>query len=172
VVRIEPVSSPPRSWEALIVASSPALLRLALMLTGAKHEAEDLLQATFARVCRHGERIAAMDAPVAYLRRAMVNEHTSRRRARRPLMVSIDDVPKPAAPVGSTIDERDEAWRWLATLPRVQRAVLVLRIYEDLPDDEIADLVGCSRATVHSHASHGIAALRALLANREETSHD
>jgi RNA polymerase sigma-70 factor (sigma-E family) len=172
VVRIEPVSSPPRSWEALIVTSSPALLRFALMLTGSKHEAEDLFQATFARACRHGERIAAMDAPGAYLRRVMVNEHTSRRRRRRPATVSIDDVPTPTAPEGSTLDERDEAWRWLATLPRLQRAVLVLRIYEDLPDDEIADLVGCSRATVRSHASHGIAALRVLLTKREETSHE
>src|SRR5262249_23598227 len=153
----------------LVETASPRLLRLALMLTGRVDEAEELFQATFAKACRHGRRIAAMDAPHAYLRRVMVNEHVSRRRARRLSTVSIDGVPEPASIDGAVLDERDEAWRWLSTLPRLQRAVLVLRIYEDLPDDEIAGLVGCSRATVRSHASHGIAALRALLSGGERS---
>jgi RNA polymerase sigma-70 factor (sigma-E family) len=168
VVHIDPVSSPSRSWDAVVATSAPALMRLALMLTGSVHDAEDLFQATFAHACRHGERIAAMDAPVGYLRRVMLNEHTSRKRRRNLSTVPIDDAPPVAAPAGATVDDRDEVWRWLATLPRLQRAVLVLRVYEDLPDDEIAELVGCSRATVRSHASHGLAALRALLSDSEE----
>jgi RNA polymerase sigma factor (sigma-70 family) len=58
-------------------------------------------------------------------------------------------------------------WPLLATLPKQQRAVLVLRYYEDLPDGEIAALVGCSSTTVRSHASHGISTLRTLLNSQE-----
>jgi RNA polymerase sigma-70 factor (sigma-E family) len=170
VIHIDPASTVARSWDAIVEVCAPGLLRLALMLTGGVHEAEDLLQQTFARACRHGDRIAAMDAPAAYLRKVMLNEHTSRRRARRPATVPIDDVVEPPGSGDRPeLDERDEAWRWLATLPRRQRAVLVLRIYEDLPDDQIAELIGCSRATVRSHASHGLAALRTLLTRPEET---
>jgi RNA polymerase sigma-70 factor (sigma-E family) len=169
VVQIDPAPTVARSWDGVVEAFAPRLLRLALMLTGTTHEAEDLLQQTFARACRHGDRIAAMDAPAAYLRKVMLNEHTSTRRARRAVELSIENVPEPAATERVELDERDEAWRWLATLPRLQRAVLVLRVYEDLPDDEIADLIGCSRVTVRSHASHGLAALRKLLTDREET---
>ncbi len=60
-----------------------------------------------------------------------------------------------------------DLWPWLATLPRQQRAVLVLRYYEDLPDGEIAVLVGCSPATVRSHASRGLTKLRTLLTAQE-----
>jgi RNA polymerase sigma-70 factor (sigma-E family) len=168
VIQIEAASPTCGDWEGLVTAVSPALLRLALMLTGNRPEAEDLFQVTFARACRHGDRIAQMDAPAGYLRKVMLNEHVSRRRIRRVLTLSLEEVVEPAAPEVAGIDERDAAWRWLATLPRQQRAVLVLRFYEDLSDDEIADLVGCSRATVRSHASHGLAALRVLLTSHVE----
>ena len=156
------------SWEDVVVAASPALLRLALMLTGRPDDAEDLLQSSLAKACRHADRIAAMNAPLAYLRKVLVNEHTSRHRGKRPTTVPLTEGLDQPAPTPTGPEERDLAWRWLATLPRQQRAVLVLRFYEDLPDDQIADLVGCSRATVRSHASHGLAALRAALANLEE----
>ena len=152
-------------WPELAAALAPGLLRLAVMLTGSSHDAEDLLQATFARAQRHGPRIAAMTAPGAYLRRIMLNEHVSDRRRRRLRTVPLTDAAAvPAEPAATT---GDDLWPLLATLPKQQRAVLVLRYYEDLPDDEIATLVGCSRATVRSHASHGIAALRTLLNSQE-----
>jgi RNA polymerase sigma factor (sigma-70 family) len=129
-------------------------------------DAEDLLQTTFARAQRHGTRIASMAAPGAYLRRILFNEHLRQGRRRQFAAVPIsaaDSVPIPAPdPAGSDL------WLWLASLPRQQRAVLVLRYYEDLPDDQIADLLGCSRATVRSHASQGLATLRTLL-NSQET---
>ena len=65
-------------------------------------------------------------------------------------------------------DQRDATWRLLATLPRQQRAVLVLRFYEDLPDREIAEALRCSEATVRSNASRALAALRTRLADNEE----
>lgn len=151
------------TYADLAQALAPSLLRLAVMLTGTAYDAEDLLQATFTRSIRHGERIARMAAPAAYLRRIMLNEHLSRGRARtrRVRTTELVDVALPDAT--PDIDERDETWRLLATLPDKQRAVLVLRYYEDLPDAEIADLLGCPAATVRSHAARGLAALRARM---------
>jgi RNA polymerase sigma-70 factor (sigma-E family) len=170
VSEIAPAPTTPDGWEGVVLSVSPGLLRLALMLTGSAHDAEDLLQSSLAKACRHASRIATMDAPAAYLRRVLVNEHTSRHRGRRFATVPLSEVAEQSAAEADTTVERDRVWRWLATLPKQQRAVLVLRFYEDLPDDEIAALVGCSRATVRSHASHGLAALRTLLTNFEENS--
>ena len=156
-------------YAAVVAARAPALLRLAVMLTGDRSEAEDLLQATLLRTQRHADRIAAMAAPAAYLRRALVNEHLSgvRRLGRRvrttPLEghdVTVDETP--------AADRRDATWRLLAGLPRQQRAVLVLRFYEDLPDREIADALGCSESTVRSNASRALTTLRTRLSQTEE----
>lgn len=151
------------TYADLAQALAPSLLRLAVMLTGTVYDAEDLLQATFARSVRHGERIAGMAAPSAYLRRVMLNEHLSRgrARARRVRTAELVDVALPDA--SADVDARDETWRLLAVLPDKQRAVLVLRYYEDLPDAEIADLLGCPSSTVRSHAARGLAALRARM---------
>jgi RNA polymerase sigma-70 factor (sigma-E family) len=156
----------PESYDELVARNSHVLLRLAVMLTGNAADAEDLLQATLTRTVRHGDRIAAMANPTAYLRRVMVNEHTSRgrqllRRVRTLPLSSLRS--EPAVAASSRVEHRDEAWRWLATLPNRQRAVLVLRIYEDLPDAEIAEVLGCSEGTVRSNASRGLAALRRVL---------
>jgi RNA polymerase sigma factor (sigma-70 family) len=61
------------------------------------------------------------------------------------------------------IEARDAAWQLLATLPRRQRAVLVLRFYEDLDDDAVARVLSCSPSTVRSNAARGLAALRRLV---------
>lgn len=150
-------------WATVAAALAPGLLRLAVMLTGSTPDGEDLLQTTFARAHRHGERIVGMAAPAAYLRRIMVNAHVSERRRRRPRTVPLEhDVALADAP-----DSPYDVWGWLATLPRQQRAAVVLRYYADLPDAEIAELLGCSAATVRSHVSHGIASLRAALTTEE-----
>jgi len=156
-----------RTYADVVVAHAPALLRLAVMLTGAREDAEDLLQSTFLRAARHADRIAGMTAPAAYLRRVLVNEHlsTGRRTSRRVRTVSaVADAA--VADGGGAVDARDETWRWLATLSAPQRAVLALRFYEDLPDAEIAELLGCPEATVRSHARRGLAALREHLGGR------
>ena len=150
-----------RTYADVVAAHAPALLRLAVMLTGRREDAEDLLQSTFLRASRHASRIPAMGAPAAYLRRAMLNEHLShgRRTARRVRTGGeLLDVAMPS--LGDGVEARDEAWRWLATLSPSQRSVLVLRYYEDLPDAEIAELLDCPEATVRSHARRGLAALR------------
>jgi RNA polymerase sigma-70 factor (sigma-E family) len=156
-------------YAALVAARAPALLRLAVMLTGDRVEAEDLLQSTLARTQRHADRIAAMGAPAAYLRKAMVHEHLSgvRRLGRRVRTTSLADHDV-AADASTSVEQRDATWRLLATLPRQQRAVLVLRFYEDLPDREIAETLGCSEPTVRSNASRALATLRIRLSTTEE----
>jgi RNA polymerase sigma-70 factor (sigma-E family) len=151
-------------YAEVVAARAPALLRLAVMLTGDRVEAEDLLQATLARTQRHAPRIATMGAPAAYLRRAMIHEHLSglRRLGRRVRTTPLEghDV---AVDATTSVELRDATWRLLSTLPRQQRAVLVLRFYEDLPDREIAEMLGCGEPTVRSNASRGLATLRARL---------
>lgn len=161
------------SYEELVAGRAPALLRLAFMLTGRMVDAEDLLQTTFLRAHPHQERIARMDAPAAYLRRVMVNEHLGARRLalRRPRLVSPEEH-EPTTTVDDyrVVDSRDATWRALAHLPKRQRAVLVMRYYEDLPDQEIADVLRCTSGTVRSQAFRGLATLRAHLdAQDQET---
>jgi RNA polymerase sigma factor (sigma-70 family) len=110
-----------------------------------------------------------MAAPAAYLRRALVHEHVSgvRRLGRRVRTAPLEgqDVADDQTP---TADQRDARWRLLSTLPRQQRAVLVLRFYEDLPDRDIAAALGCSEPTVRSNASRALATLRTRLTQTEE----
>jgi DNA-directed RNA polymerase specialized sigma24 family protein len=95
----------------------------------------------------------------------LTNEHLSWRRRRRvPTVPLFDDPGPPAAPPPGP-DE--EMWRLLAGLPRQQRAVLVLRYYEGLTDQEIAGVLGCRPVTVRSNASRALAALRIEIATRD-----
>lgn len=153
-------------WATVATAVAPGLLRLAVMLTGSREDAEDLLQTTFLRAQRHSHRIVGMSVPAAYLRRIMLNEHVSSGRRRRLQTVPLTEAR--GADTAAPAESEQHVWGWLATLPRQQRAVLVLRYYEDLPDGEIATLVGCSPATVRSHASRGLAALRTVLTAAKE----
>jgi len=160
------------TYDELVVARAPALLRLAVMLTGRTDEAEELLQRTFLRAQSHADRIVSMGAPAAYLRQVMVHEHLSglrllRRRPRSDGDAGLDMLPAPDE--HGRVELHDEAWRALATLPRKQRAVLVLRFYEDLPDREIAGALDCSKATVRSQAHRALATLRSRLTDTEMT---
>lgn len=156
-------------FDALVVARSPALLRLALMLTGNLADAEDLLQTALLRAYGQRGRLVEMAAPAAYLRRIVVNEHlrAGRHAASRPRTTTLEgiDAPAPAEPDPA---EHDAVWRLLAALPRQQRAVLALRYYEGLPDAEIADLLDIGESTVRSTAHRALFALRARLAETPE----
>jgi RNA polymerase sigma-70 factor (sigma-E family) len=151
------------SFDDFVAGALPALLRFGHVLTGNPQDAEDLVQEALARSMRRWSRDCP-DQPMAYVRKTMVHAHLTRWR-RWGSRVQLGDVPEAAAEDKhlQRSTERDALRRALAALPPGQRAVLVLRYLEDLPDDEIAGLLGCRPVTVRSQAMRGLAALRPLL---------
>ena len=142
----------------------PALLRFGHALTGNRHDALDLVQTALERTGVRWRAVRRRGNPEAYVRRAMVNTWVSRwRKLRRETLVA--GVPDgPAATVADTALEREPLWQALRALPPGQRAVVVLRYYEDLSEAQIAGVLGVSPGTVKSQASKAMATLRARLA--------
>jgi RNA polymerase sigma-70 factor (sigma-E family) len=139
------------------------LLRFAHVLTGDPHLAADLVQDALERAGLGWRRIRRQDDPEGYLRRTIVNTYLNRRRAlRRERLVA--DLPERSGPPGADEPFDGELWALLGTLPRQQRAVLVLRYYLDLSEAQIAEVLGCSVGTVKSNASRAMAKLRTALA--------
>ena len=148
------------AFEDFVRARGRALLRFAYMLTSDRALAEDLVQEALVKAYRRwGGRLRA-EHPEAYVRRIMVNEYLSWRRRRwsGELPGRVPDRVQPDA--ACSVAERDLMWRALAALPRRQRAVLVLRYYEGLPDVEIAALLQSAEGTVRSLAARAFDALR------------
>jgi RNA polymerase sigma-70 factor (sigma-E family) len=147
-------------FEDFAAARLPALLRYATLLSGDRDEAHDIVQDVLTRALVRWGRIGAVDEPYAYVRTMITNHFLSLRRRRRLFTVSLrdsDDRPQPPAPEPG---DGDALWQLLATLPRQQRAVLVLRYYEGLGDDEISEVLGCRPSTVRGYASRALATLR------------
>jgi RNA polymerase sigma-70 factor (sigma-E family) len=140
---------------------SPALLRVAFLLTSDRHEAEDLLQTALLKTSRHWGRLADRDAAYAYVRRVIVTTHTSWRRRRRVHEVLLDQLPEHGAE--PTTIEAGHALQALEKLPPRMRAVVVLRWYEGLTEAETAAALGCSIGSVKSQSSRGLDRLRELL---------
>jgi RNA polymerase sigma-70 factor (sigma-E family) len=155
-----------RDLGAFIDARSCSLLRFAYLLTGDHGLAEDLLQNSLIKVYLSWDRIRDRAALEAYTRSVMTRTQLSwwRRPARRELLGAepAERTVRDRQPVLDRypVDERDELWRLLATLGPRQRAVLVLRFYEDLSEAEIARVLGCTTGTVKSQLSRGLARLR------------
>jgi RNA polymerase sigma-70 factor (sigma-E family) len=150
-----------RAFEEFVARSSDRLLRSAVLLVG-RAGAEDLLQGALERTYRHWPRIST-GATEAYVRRAMVNSAVGRWRLRRPVEVPLDDdleVGRGTPDHGDLLASRDELMRALMTLPARQRAVLVLRYFEDMSEAEIAATLRCGVGSVKKHASRGLARLR------------
>jgi RNA polymerase sigma-70 factor (sigma-E family) len=138
------------------------LLRTAYLLTGSLHTAEDLVQTCLLKVMPRWDTI---DDHLAYLRRALVNQRTSRWRRLWRETVS-DRPPDPGVPdPAAGLTDRTALVAELARLPKQMRSVLVLRYWEDLSEAETADVLGCSIGSVKSQASRGIARLRSVLAD-------
>jgi RNA polymerase sigma-70 factor (sigma-E family) len=152
------------SFDAFVNGASTRLLRVAYLLVGDLATAEDLLQDVLERMYVRWSRI---DDPPAYARQSLAHAATNRwrRRQRRP------EVP---------LDRHDRAvhaqeplstsplMAALALLPRGQRAVMVLRYFEDLSTEQTASALGCSVGTVKSQTARALPRLRALLAAQEE----
>ncbi|WP_007515741.1 MULTISPECIES: SigE family RNA polymerase sigma factor [Pseudofrankia] len=153
-----------RAFEEFVERTADRLLRSAVLLTGDRGAAEDLLQGALERTYRHWRRIGG-DAPEAYLRRALVNAATSRWRRRRfhevPLLTDGGwTADTSVADHAEALSQRDGLVRALLTLPPRQRAVIVLRYLDDLSEADVAAALGCSVGSVKSHASRGLARLR------------
>ena len=152
------------AFRDFVVGRSPAYLRTAFLLSGDWGHAEDLLQTSLAKVYRAWSRLHDHDNLDAYVRRVMVNTQTTwwRRawRAEQPTG-KLPDWPGPDALHAS--DDRDRLRRALLTLPARQRAVVVLRHYEDLSEAEVARILGCSVGTVKSQCARALAKLRDAL---------
>jgi RNA polymerase sigma-70 factor (sigma-E family) len=153
-------------FEDFVSARLAVMTRYALMLTGDPDLAQDLVQETMVRASLQWTKVRRADAPEAYVKRMMINLFLDWQRGswvkRVLLRETLDDsVPGPADHAADSAD-RDAVWAALATLPRAQRAALVLRYYEDLPDQEIADMLGCAVGTVRSHISRALAHLRTV----------
>ncbi|MER6755538.1 SigE family RNA polymerase sigma factor [Micromonospora echinofusca] len=153
------------TYEEFADSRLAALLRYAVMLTGDPHQAQDLVQDTMVRVQLNWRRVARADSPERYVRRMLTNQYVDWRRGSWMRRVLLRAEPDDAVPVrvdhAQHAVDRDQVWSWLAGLPRRQRATLVLRYYEDLPDAEIADILGCAVGTVRSSISRALATLRA-----------
>ena len=139
----------------------PALLRAARAIARNNQDAEDLLQSALASVCVRWSGIRDHRAADAYVRRAMVNQHASwfRQKWRTHERVT-ETVPEPRT--GGEPPEAEELvlWPLVVALPPKQRSAVVLRYYEDLSEAETAGALSCSRGTVKSNTSRGVASLR------------
>jgi RNA polymerase sigma-70 factor (sigma-E family) len=150
-------------FEEFVAERLDGLLRYATVLTNDPHLAQDIVQDVLLRA---QQRWDGIDAPPAYVRRMVTNEYLSwRRRAVRRVVPSSHDVLDALSPPGAdpatAYDERDAMLGLLATLPRKQRAAVVLRYYENYSDAEIAVVLRCGTSTVRSQISRALATLRA-----------
>jgi RNA polymerase sigma-70 factor (sigma-E family) len=152
----------PSDFEAFAAARWSRLVRTAHLITGDHHEAEDLVQMTLAKVYPHWGRISGLDSPDAYLHRALVNNSLTRHRMRRARQLLMPWVPeRPQAAETARVEQRSLLTQALAELPPRQRVVVVLRYWEDLSEQQVAEAIGCSVGNVKSQASRGLAKLRA-----------
>jgi RNA polymerase sigma-70 factor (sigma-E family) len=145
-----------------VAARQHALLRTAYLLTSDHHAAEDLVQTALAKAYLSWHKLREPAAADRYVRRIMVNENTSLwRRAWKRNEVTTDEVPERGA-VAHEHDhgEKSALWDFVQTLPKRQRAVIVLRYYEELSEAETAEILGISVGTVKSQASRALAAMR------------
>lgn len=158
------------SFRAFVSARLPALKRTAWLLVGDVHLAEDLVQTALCKAAMRWERIIAHGDPEPYVRRVIYTEHVSwwrRRKLTEVFGATVEDQPVEAVDVPMRVAMAQA----LAKLTPKQRAVLVLRYYEDLSESQAAEMLNVSIGTVRSQTRHALARLKALapeLADREE----
>lgn len=156
------------SFEEFVHATGPRMYRTAYLLCGDHHLAEDLTQATYAKVFASWGRVRRSDSPVAYVRTMLTRTWLSHRRLRR-----TSEQPSAALPEGALHDtdpsERLDLVVALSRLRPDDRAVLVLRFYEDLGFAQVADLLGTSEATARKRCSRALDRMRAQLPNLDVT---
>lgn len=148
------------TFEEYVVARSGALQRSAWLLTGDRHRAEDLVQTALMKCWRRWDRIADAGAIDAYVRRALATTYTDWWRRRWNGEVPTAELPEPAARAAHDPVIRQDVLSALARLPRGQRAVVVLRFFDDLTEAQAAEALGITVGTVKSQTSRALRSLR------------
>ena len=147
-------------FSAYMEARQASLMRTAYLISGDRHTAEDLVQTALAKLYLAWDRVEDRGSLDGYVRRVIVNEHNSLwRRPFKRREHATDTLPEQAAPVTET-GRNEDLWSFVQTLPRKQRAAVVLRYYEELSEAETAEILGVSVGTVKSQTSRALAALR------------
>jgi RNA polymerase sigma-70 factor (sigma-E family) len=154
------------AFESFVRDRGPALHRYGYVLTGSAHDADDLVQEALIRLRGAWTRVERQNDPTGFVRTTMARLHISswRRRRREWLTAIVPDRALPdVAPDQVAASEADQImWRALGALPPRQRAVIVLRFYEHLTDNEIAETLGVSKGTIRSQASRALDKLRQM----------
>ncbi|MFC5835273.1 SigE family RNA polymerase sigma factor [Nonomuraea insulae] len=148
-------------FREFVLARQQALMRTAYLLTGDAHLAEDLLQSVLIKVVGQWDKLARGGNPEAYTRKALVNQYISWRR-RPSREVPSAEVPERGVSPDDTALDRIVLRQALAKLTTKQRAVIVLRFWEDLTEAQTADVLGCSLGNVKSQVHRSLARLRTI----------
>ncbi|MGP8000543.1 MAG: SigE family RNA polymerase sigma factor [Streptosporangiaceae bacterium] len=157
----EPAAGGDLAFREYVTSRSGSLLRMALLLTRNRADAEDLVQAALAKTFLAWDRIEDRGAVDGYVRRAMVNTHISWWRRRRVEEYPTDEIPdQPVLDHSGDSEMQDALRQAVERLPQRMRAAVVLRYYEDMSEAEIAQVLGVSLGTVKSTVSRAVAKLR------------
>ena len=145
-----------------VAARGQALLRTAYLLTGDRQLAEDLVQAALEKAYPRWGTIRVAAAAEAYVRQVMYREQVSRWRRRRLVEVPAAELPewRLDSRAGDAVEDHLVLQQALQQIGRRQRTVLVLRYFEDLSEQQVADVLGISLGTVKSQAHRGLVRLR------------
>jgi RNA polymerase sigma-70 factor (sigma-E family) len=170
----------PAGFRDFVAARSAALVRSAWLLTGDNAAAQDLVQTALAKTWTRWPRLERKDAPEAYVRRVMVSTFLSWRRRRSYGELVVASLPEASSgcDMFAEADLRHAVSAALAVLPSRQRAVVVLRFFDDLTEAQTAVVLGCSVGTVKSQNAKALAKLRAcpslqgVWSEPEEVGHD
>jgi len=158
-----------QAFDALVEARATSLLRTAYLLTGDWATAEDLLQTALVKTWFKWDGVRDKDAAEAYVRQVMARTFATWWRRKWRGEVATGELPeRPGYDHYADVDQRHALRRALSELSPRQRAIVVLRFYEDLPEAEVAALLGCSVGTVKSTASRALVRLRGLVGDVTE----
>ena len=161
-------------FAAYMAARQPSLLRTAYLLTGDQHTAEDLVQTALAKLYLSWDKVQRRELVDGYVRRILVNENNSLwRRSWKKREVATEYVPETPAPDDEPDDGVSQAlWEFVQTLPKKQRAAIVLRYYEELSEAETAAVLGVSVGTVKSQTSRALATMRSKVGDHPTLSRE
>jgi RNA polymerase sigma-70 factor (sigma-E family) len=162
-----------REFREFVAARSRSLLHTAYLLTGDWEQGRDLVQTALASTARRWSRLRDRQQPETYVRRAMYHAQVDRFRllswGKETVTDRLPDPPGQAVDWADIVIQRQDIMAALRRLPKRQRAVIVLRYFEDRPDHEIAEILGVAQGTVRSQTHKALASLRAAFAEAEQS---